>query len=160
MADPIPVNPEALDATAPFPDCGHKDWTVGCERCFWEATNIAKGNLQGRVLEDQTEGAIMFASYMILVFTDMADQCVGMERAQLDLNKQQLARDLAVNIGGLIDHTLKILADPAKMHMSMEKGAAFSNALAARTAARRATTPPAQSAPKADGPLIKLTDVA
>lgn len=140
----------------PFEDCLHKDWTLGCERCFWEATNVAKGNIKADTqqgsIEQQTEGAILFAWHAVMVLQDLGDQCLRSANTELDIGKIGLCRDLAANMQQIAQHFIKTISDPRALAAAMQRAV-----LICMEMQRRHEQGPG-SAPAES--IIKLTDVA
>lgn len=132
------------------PDCGHKDWSENCPRCFYEMNTIARQNINVDVKEVQMEGGILILWHMITVMMDMEQQLQPMTQG-IDLNKNSLARQLIANLRQLSAYMMKLGSTPDKMAAALMQGALLAKQV---KDAIDSGEPPSQA------PLISLTDVA
>lgn len=104
------------------PDCGHPDWVVGCERCFFEVKSLALGNLSTANGEAQMEGAILMNWHVLMVVADMEMQIAPLAKS-LELDKVRLAKELIANLKALRVHLLGLGASPEKMTVALQQAA-------------------------------------
>lgn len=133
-----------------LPDCGHKEWTLGCERCFFETKALAQRNLQvdQSAMDDATfRGASLFAWHIALVLASTIRQAAEMS-SSLDLQKAHSARILYYNLKQLEDHITGLMADPPRMEAALRQAADIavaSHQAVQQQAAAPEPTPPASA---------------
>lgn len=132
------MTPEVIPEGEALPaECGHKGWTLGCERCFWEMNGIAQGKIREAVLDDQIKGAVLFNWHVVMVIADMEAQLVPLSES-MDIHRSQLGIDLIANLRNLSYYLMKLVADPGKLVHVMEQAALIATQTHARMAAERA----------------------
>ena len=112
---PDPNDPRRL------PDCGHKDWVLGCERCFLEMRALALQEAQIVSTKAELEGAMLMAWYVASVLANMEDQAAPMMN-DLDIRKSGLARDVVANLRQLTNHLMLVLKDPHRLAHALQVG--------------------------------------
>lgn len=104
------------------PDCGHKEWTLGCQRCFDETTALAKGDASVDTHTAYIQGGTLMCWHMMLLLRDFQAQLAAMAQG-IDLQKVQLAKTLMVNLQQLEVHLMALVADEGKMTAALVEAA-------------------------------------
>ena len=119
--EPTPALTTTPTAEVP-PDCEHRDWQMGCPRCFFEACGLAKGEIRATTVDAQMEGAILMNWHVLMVVADMETQLVPMTRS-LELDKVRLAKELTANLKALRIYLIALGANPTKMEGALRSAA-------------------------------------
>ena len=106
-------------------ECGHKEWALGCERCFYEMNGLAKGEARIANTSAQLSGAILFNWHVIMVLQSIEHQLEPMTRS-LELGQVTLAKNLIANLQSIEDHLVKLVQDSQKLTAVLAQAAAFS----------------------------------
>ena len=134
--EPVPV--------AVPPDCGHKEWTLGCPRCFQELTALAKGDAQVDTHAATLRGATLMCWHLMLLLRDFQAQ-LSVHTQSLDLQKVQVAKTLQTNLQQVEVHLTHLMTDEQRMTASLLEAARIAKitkeALDAERAAHGATPP-------------------
>ena len=110
------------------PNCEHSNWTLGCERCFFEMSAIAK---QGVAIADQTvaeaqlEGGALFNWHVITMLDRMVTKLNKESNSALDLGMRSLCASVAVNLQQLGTHLTMIALDPKKLLATLQESSAI-----------------------------------
>ena len=141
---------------ADLPDCGHKDWTLGCERCFYEITALAKGEVQAedarQVHEHTLNGGVLFGWHLLTILGDIELQLRDIADAALDLNKRNLATSLLRNVHNISAYVVSTCTDTHKMDAAINQAVVIATEMNKRM--RQETEPVATSVSR-----IVLTDL-
>lgn len=141
------------------PNCNHDQWTLACERCFVEATQLAAGNVraedQQRAHEHTLNGGVLFGWHVITVLADMEMGLTQIANETLDLKKRELATNTIHNIHNLSVYLAKVCTDTKAMGNAIQSAAALAQAMRERIEAEKATPIPE---PASVSKLV-LTDV-
>lgn len=107
---------DRVGAANPNPDCGHKEWTLGCAICFDEMFKVAKIGLGVEEIArmSKVDGALIYNWYVLTVLTGLERQLVPRTNS-IDLKMSGLARDLLANIHQLMDHFSSVISDPQRL---------------------------------------------
>lgn len=124
MSENIKIQAEPDDTFVAPADCGHKDWAPNCPRCFFEMNAIARQNITASSREDQMHGAILIIWHLMTVIADMENQLAPLTQS-IDLQKNQVAKDLIRNLHQLSLYMMDLGADPEKMARGLAQGAAL-----------------------------------
>lgn len=135
-------------------ECGHKDWVLGCPRCFYEAVRVAQGNIKAETAESHMEGAILIIWHLMVIMADMEDQLRPMTQS-IDLSRNQVARDLINNLRQLSHYMMGLGSDAPKLQAALAQGALLAAQTKAAIDARETGEAPP---PKAEPSRIILTD--
>ena len=135
-------------------DCGHKEWELHCERCFYEVTRLASGEIKAvgeeRVGEYVIRGGILFGWHMISVLADIELQLKDAANNTIDLSKRALALNLLKNIHNLSVYVVKTCSNDRLIEAAISTAAGLATVVQERMQENRPM----------DKPTILLTDVA
>ena len=104
------------------PECGHKDWVLGCEKCFWEMRGVAEGLIHTEQQTAQLNGGVLMAWHVMMVTMDMTHQLVPMSQS-IDLQRSALARDVIANLKQVQIYLTRLVADERKLLGAMQAAA-------------------------------------
>lgn len=142
------------DTTAPVPaDCGHLQWQMNCERCFYEMSNLASNNIKAASIESVAEGAILFNWHVLMVLKDMEVQLLPYTRS-LDLHTNAAAKLQMSNLKKLGVYFVQVVQQPESLARVLEESRVIAEAMVKQ---QRATTGEAQGTEAQTSGLI-LTD--
>lgn len=121
-----PATTPTLTAEPAIPEeCGHKDWELGCKRCFFEMNAMARGNLRSQTMEDHLAGALILV-YHLMALMDRCLQQIKPQMSSIDLQKNSVAKEVYANLVELQRYFVNLLADPHRMQAAMQEGAEIS----------------------------------
>lgn len=121
-------------------ECGHKDWQMGCERCWWEVRGLANDTIRVSTAEAQIEGAILFNWHVLLTLQGMEQQIAPMMRG-IDLKEVELARNIIANLQQITVYLVRLVADPRKLGAALTNAALIARDMASRSPEPRAEAP-------------------
>jgi hypothetical protein len=147
-------NPDGYE----HPDCGHKNWRMGCARCWEEISRVAQGHIVAQADDATLQGAIMMAWHMMLVL-QQSQAKLEPKRRSLDIRQAEQAEAVAMNFLALSDHLVSLVADPRKLDTAMRQAAVIAQEAQKHSAEMQAATPSETPAPTPANPSpIILTD--
>lgn len=144
----------------PPPECGHKDWTLGCPRCFFEAVGLAKGNMKvapndEQLAAAQVEGAILYNWHLLMVLKDVEMQIAPLTR-QMDIQRSSIALSVLAQVRKLSQYMVTVVQSPTTMATVLREASALAMQVQEHLKAEdegRAPTPEAKRKS-----LITITD--
>ena len=129
----LEISPSVENSLEPPPDCEHQEWELGCPRCFFEATNIAKEKVQFVSIEqghnDTVNGATLFGWWVINVIADMELKLTKLWGTTLDLKQREAAQNVILNLRNLSNAIIRTCSDPSKMDEALITAAEFLQAM-------------------------------
>ena len=99
-------------------ECGHKDFVLGCERCFFDMKGLCNGSLHVEDRKAQMDGAVLFNWHVLAVLKDLEDRLIPLTES-LDLSKVSLAKNLIANLQQLSVYLIRLVASPGKLEAVM-----------------------------------------
>ena len=126
------------------PECGHKDWVLGCERCFYEMRGLTEGSIHTDQQAAQLNGGVLMAWHVMMVTMDMTHQLVPLTQS-IDLQRSALARDVIANLKQVQIYLTRLVADERKMLGAMQAAALIATEMEHRAREEQAAAQPAQA---------------
>lgn len=141
-------------------ECKHENWTLGCERCFYEVTALAKGEVQAedsrQAHEHTINGGVLFGWHLLTVLSDIELQLHDMSESTLDLKRRELATSVLKNIHNISAYVVGTCTDTRKMEVAIQRAAVLASEMGRRMEQERDTVTVAATAPASS---IVLTDM-
>lgn len=134
-------------------ECLHKEWQLGCPRCFAEMRGISDGVIKVSNGEAFQEGAILSLWHMMIVLADLDHQLIPMSKS-LDLKKAELGLSLAANLRNLSAYMMRLAGDPVKLDKALVAASMLAAQAKERLQQEAAPAPP----PLMEQSRIFLTD--
>lgn len=148
-----------VDLPADLPvDCGHGEFSLGCPRCFFEMKGIVNGEIrmvgsEETKVQARVEGAVLLNWHLLTVFEQMERKLLPMTQS-MDLQKNELARALIVNLKQLTTYMVGLVGDPQHLVTVLTEAEAFARTITDEIDRRKASGEPTPGTPT---PLVTLT---
>lgn len=135
-------------AVAGLSECGHKDYVLGCRKCFVELKALGEGTVAADMVDAQIVGATLMAWNIMLALKKLEDGAHRVITQSLDLRDVGTARSIQANLMQVSDYLFKLIKNPETLATELAETAQFINAVKVEIANKAATAtvePPAPS---------------
>lgn len=139
-----------------LPECGHKDYMLGCERCFTEMRVLVQGDAVVRTEEASLSGAVLYTWHLLMVIGELQQKCQVMTRS-LDLQHQLVGHEIAATLTNISAYMIALIQRPTELQAVLRESAALAAQVEQR--AKQEAPPTAPTPPTAKSSLV-ITDAA
>ena len=139
------------------PECHHKDWELGCPRCFYEMKGLAEATVHADINKATVEGSVLMAWHIMLVLKSTERRLIPQMRS-LDLQVAALAKAIYANFQSLTTHIVDLIADERRLSQALNETIAFV-AETRQLMKQEPQQPPQAETPVAEASAILLTDM-